>query len=362
MAKSKSGKANFSESELRAQAIALRNAGKTREEVAQSLGRSVRWVQKWWQRYKKGDSLHDKPRSGRPSCLTSRAKDIIRKAKGKRHQSCRRLSQRLKNLGETASKNTVHRYLTKKLGLKAYKRRKIPRLTKLQKEKRLTFAKKYVKLTPRDWENWVFSDECPLYLFPTPNRQNDRIYERDCKNVAPSEQVKFSAHSMVWGAMSASGLSELHIVPQGTTINAEYYINNILQPVLLPALARKKKSGSVIEKKMFNRRSELVFMQDGAPAHTARVTQQWCSEQVSGFLSKEQWPPNSPDLNPIENCWGILKSKVFASPSPTTMKQLNRRAMREWANIEPSVLKNLVHSMPERLKAVIAMKGGHTGF
>lgn len=199
MTKGKSGITTLSESQRRAQAIALRNDGKTRQEVAKSLGRSVRWVQKWWQRHKHGESLDNRPRSGRPPTLSARAKDLIRKAKDKRHQSCRRLSRRLKNLGEKVSKDTVHRYLTKKLGFRAYKRPKIPRLTKLQKEKRTAFAKKYVNLTPKDWENWIFSDECPLYLFPTPNSQNDRIYTDSCKKVQPSEQVKFSAHIMVWG-------------------------------------------------------------------------------------------------------------------------------------------------------------------
>ena len=57
-----SGNATLSESQVRAQAISLRNAGKTRQEVARALGRSVRWVQQWWKRYKHGDSLNDNPR------------------------------------------------------------------------------------------------------------------------------------------------------------------------------------------------------------------------------------------------------------------------------------------------------------
>lgn len=57
----------------------------------------------------------------------------------------------------------------------------------------------------------------------------------------------------------------MHVVPQGTTINAEYYVKNILQPVIHPILTRKKKSGPVTARKMFNRRAEMVFIQDGAP-------------------------------------------------------------------------------------------------
>ena len=131
MAKAQSGKVTFSEVQLRAQAVALRKAGKTCKEVATSLGRSVRWVQKWWKRYQVSDSLDDKNRTGHPSGLTARAKDLIRKAKDKCHQSCRQLSRRLQNLGENVSKDTVHHHLTKKLGFNAYRRPKCPRLTKL---------------------------------------------------------------------------------------------------------------------------------------------------------------------------------------------------------------------------------------
>ena len=55
---------------------------------------------------------------------------------------------------------------------------------------------------------------------------------------------------IVWlGAVSVSGLLELHIVPQDTTINAQYYPNSILQQVLLPVLARKWNCGLWLNRK-----------------------------------------------------------------------------------------------------------------
>ena len=141
------------------------------------------------------------------------------------------------------------------------------------------------------------------------------------------------------------------------TINAHYYVNNILQQILLPVLGRKSKSGPIATRKMFNRCLELVFVQYGAPAHTAWLTQQWCSDHVPGFLHNQEWPPNSTDLNQIENCLGILNSRLFLSPLPTTIKLLNSRATKEWDQSEPPV-----HSMHQRLEAVIRMKGTHTGF
>ena len=109
---------------------------KTNHEIAETLGKSVRWVKKWFNRFNKDGSVQDRPKSGRPTKLTSRVKEIIRKTKGRRNQSCRRVTKRLRNLGEQVSKTTVNEYRRKKLGFKAYKRGKVPRLTKIQKQRR----------------------------------------------------------------------------------------------------------------------------------------------------------------------------------------------------------------------------------
>ena len=72
---------------------------------------------------------------------------------------------------------------------------------------------------------------------------------------------------------------------------------NILHQMLLPFWNRKKKSGPATAQKMSNRRSELALMQDGAPAHIARVTRERCSEKLICLLSNEEWPPKTPDLS-----------------------------------------------------------------
>ena len=75
---------------------------------------------------------------------------------------------------------------------------------------------------------------------------------------------------------------------QGTANNVQYHINNILQPTWLSVLSRKEKSGPTTQLKLFNSWSEMVFRQDGAPAHTACVTQLWCVDQLTGFQPKEE--------------------------------------------------------------------------
>ena len=113
-----------------------------------------------------------------------------------------------------------------------------------------------------------------------------------------------------WGMMSSCAVSELHVVSPKTTVNGVYYRENILSKEGLDALTRTATGGSVLERKMVESEDQAIFMQDGAPLHTARATQQWCQENFPGFWEKGIWPGNSPDLNPIENLWSIMQQKL----------------------------------------------------
>ena len=73
------------------------------------------------------------------------------------------------------------------------------------------------------------------------------------------------------------------------------------------------------------------------------------------------WPAQSPDLNPIENLWTILKQKVHNS-KPSSLDVLWETLNGFWDNIEESTIESLVASMPKRVKAVIAAKGGATRY
>ena len=106
---------------LRFKAITMLEAGFTQKKVARQLGKTLKTVNNWWRRSKRGKSLDDKPRSGRLSSITRVAKIIISKSVGKRHQSTRKLAKRLTALGHQTSKTAVHRYLKENLGLKSYK-------------------------------------------------------------------------------------------------------------------------------------------------------------------------------------------------------------------------------------------------
>ena len=108
--------------------------------------------------------------------------------------------------------------------------------------------------------------------------------------------------------------------------------------------------------------SRHVFMQDGATCHTARATQDFIEEEFCfAFWHKNEWPGNSPDLNPIENLWAILDRRVQAR-YPTSKEDFKRKLKEEWAKITPDFVRKFIMSMPRRIQAVLDKNGKHTRY
>src|SRR6218665_2263188 len=76
----------------------------------------------------------------------------------------------------------------------------------------------------------------------------------------------------------------------------------------------------------------FIFQQDGAPAHTARVTQEWLYANCPEIIEKDRWPPNSPDLNPLDcHVWGAMLERYHElQPKPTTIAELKAALQLIW--------------------------------
>ncbi|CDF32565.1 unnamed protein product [Chondrus crispus] len=97
------------------------------------------------------------------------------------------------------------------------------------------------------------------------------------------------------------------------------------------------------------------FMQDGAPCHRARVAKRWLFDN---FISVLEWPPYSPDLNAIENLWGILVTSVYSHQRQFNGVDSLSECIRDaWDEINNETLDALVKSMQKRCVEVLLTKG-----
>ena len=66
--------------------------------------------------------------------------------------------------------------------------------------------------------------------------------------------------------------------------------------------------------------SKSIFQQDGAPAYTSTLRQEWCRFNLPGYWTKDVCPGNSPDMSPIENLWAIVKQNLSEMPLATDLE------------------------------------------
>jgi len=106
---------------------------------------------------------------------------------------------------------------------------------------------------------------------------------------------------MVSMTVSSLGATQLHFLEPGVKVNGDYYRNAVLLNMLL--LDIRSDFGDY-----------YVFQQDGAPAHRARDTVTMLQRETPEFIPPEMWPPNLPDLNPVDySIWGMLQERIYRS-------------------------------------------------
>ena len=109
------------------------------------------------------------------------------------------------------------------------------------------------------------------------------------------------------------------------------------------------------------------FQQDNAAIHKSGPTRQWFEEHGIWVID---WPPYSPDLNPIEHVWGKLKKHLFQQypelallgQSEVDILRMKDIARNAWHELPQDYFRALIDSMPRRITAVIEAKGWHTKY
>ncbi len=136
---------------------------------------------------------------------------------------------------------------------------------------------------------------------------------------------------MVWGCMTTVGTGELRFVEEN--MDSSMYFD-------------------IMKQKMM----KMTVFQHNHPKHTTELT--------TALLLKMmvmEWPSMSPDLNPIEHMWGILKQKV-EKHHVSNIQQLCDVVIEEWKRMLATTCAALVNSMPRRIKAVLDKNGAPTKY
>ena len=105
-----------------------------------------------------------------------------------------------------------------------------------------------------------------------------------------------------------------------------------------------------------------VFMQDGARSQTANETVRFLNQQrYLTLLQPNMWPPNSPDLNPIDYCvWSALERNVYRGRRFENTIELKEAILQEWEALRQAVINNnAIDGFQSRLRLVIAENGPH---
>lgn len=265
------------------------------------------------------------------------------------HRSLREIARELE-----VSVSTVHKIVKSDLNLKCLKKKRAQELTDANKLTRLVRAKQLLNKYPQSKVYFIWFTDEKLFTVAAPkNSQNDRLYVASAtkKKQVPAARLlqtraTFTKSVMVSVGVSSLGATDLIFIDPGVKINGAYYRDVLLSQQLLPAI--RELSGDF-----------FIFQQDSAPAHRAHETVEMLRLSTPEFIPPTLWPPNSPDLNPVDyNIWGVLQERVYKTRIQS-VDHLKKRLVEEWAKFDQKIIDGAINQWRKRLHACVASDGGH---
>jgi transposase len=334
--------------EQRWSVVAMHKDGRSHRHIARRLGIARETVRAILDRYLATGSPMSGSRSGRPRCTDEATDTAIAFAAHVDVFTSPRQIRRKLAFGDAISARTIDRRL-QEAGLfgRVARHKRVSDYSEEELRKRLSFAEGYKDWTEEMWCKVLFSDEKCFFG----KGFCGRIWVRRPKGEAydPKYCVHKQAHPVkvnVWACFCADGQGYIHIFNE--TMDGAL-MRSILAADLIPS-AKLHFSFDPPEQWYLLHDNDKKFGCDAVKAllHEKGVT-------------TVDFPPYSPDLNPIENLWNTM-ARAVEHHACETMEELQDVIAAEWDKVDKDLMKKLARSMPSRCKAVIEARGWHTKY
>lgn len=302
------------------------------ETAAKYLQKSRSWANSVLNQYNTHKNVDFSVEKGRKKVTTEKQDvQIVKMALAPEPLSTQQIADKMVKKGVTVSRFTVgNRLRTHGLGFKNCLKK--PLLSEIHIERRLEWAQRHLD---HDWTRVIFSDESSFQLMcGTTHAWQVRGEPRLLRTVKHPPKVN------VWGCFSAKGFGKLIFI--SGTLESNQMVK-IYSRGLLPSA-----------QKFFGTKDRnWQLLEDNDPKHTSKLSKTWKTQNGVQVI---QWPAQSPDCNPIENVWSLIKARI-RHKKIKTLKGLIRAIKFEWSSLTIEYARKLSESCVHRCEAVLANRG-----
>jgi transposase len=323
----------------RAAAIVLHDDGQPTGIAAAKAGMSTRTARRWNKRARESDSLEDVPRSGRPRLTTPLEDAAIERASELNHYASNKDIRH--QLVLPVSEDTIGRRLDA-AGLPSRIAAGKIHYTDEERQKRLAFCHGYKHWTPEQWESVIFGDEV------TTEGEGRKRHQRVRRPAGHRFDPKYTIHKQIYAPSQhlfacfcsrGPGFCEMY---EGKLDGKA--LRGLLDRTLIETAAAYYD---------LDHGEQWWFVHDNSKPFTSQEVQRWLHNHGVSILD---FPPRSPDLNPIENIWPRV-NKLIDQLHPTTKDAVADAFINSWPKLALDTFTNFAQSMPARIAAVIEANG-----
>jgi transposase len=226
-----------------------------------------------------------------------------------------------------------------------------PFISREHQRARKQYAKEHLEWTREQWRDMVFTDECSIHTGLRATSfvvrcKGERYHPDCCAFTFRSGRVS----TTVWGAIAYGWKSELVFLKstgkKGGVTKVDYF-EQAFESQIVPAFDGLRELGR-----------NPMLMEDNAGIHGTQDKENMTRYKQSRGVPTSWWPACSPDLNPIENVWRIMKQRLRQlKRSPQTFEALKPALTKIWDEMDPDEWGKYIDEMPDRIRECYRVNG-----